>query len=54
CELAVEIIEAQRREIAEMNWLMSDIESNGPAATTADAEARPVPEFEGDASRTCG
>ena len=54
CELAVEIIEAQRREIGEMNWLISDIESNGPAATAADAEARPVPDFEGFASRTCG
>lgn len=54
CELAVEIIEAQRREIDEMNWLISDIESNGPAATAAEAEARSAPEFEGFASRTCG
>lgn len=29
CELAVEIIEAQRREIAEMEWLIEDIDENG-------------------------
>jgi FlaA1/EpsC-like NDP-sugar epimerase len=45
-ELADQIIEAQRREIAEMNWLLEDIRQNGVAATQADADARPVPEFE--------
>lgn len=45
-ELAGEIIEAQRREISEMEWLIEDIRANGVAATEADAEARPVPEFE--------
>jgi uncharacterized protein (DUF305 family) len=44
-ELADEIIEAQRREIEEMNWLLEDIAENGVAATDAEAEARPVPEF---------
>ncbi|MBK8030448.1 MAG: DUF305 domain-containing protein [Chloroflexi bacterium] len=44
-ELADQIIEAQRREIAEMNWLLEDIRQNGIAAAQADAEARPVPEF---------
>ena len=44
-ELADEIIEAQRREIEEMNWLLEDIAANGIAATEAEAEARPVPEF---------
>lgn len=44
-ELADEIIEAQRREIEEMNWLLEDIAENGIAATDAEAEARPVPEF---------
>jgi uncharacterized protein (DUF305 family) len=53
CELAVEIIEAQRREIAEMDWLIDDIDDNGAADTAAKAEARPVPEFTGTASRTC-
>lgn len=53
CELAVEIIEAQRREIDEMAWLIEDIEANGPAATEAEAENRPVPEFQGTATRTC-
>lgn len=53
CQLAVEIIEAQRREIAEMEWLISDIEENGYAATSAEAEARPVPGFEGTATRSC-
>ncbi len=44
-ELADEIIEAQRREIAEMDWLIADITENGPATTPAEAEARPVPRF---------
>ncbi len=46
-ELANEIIEAQRREIKEMEWLINDIEKNGKAVTQTDAEARPVPDFEG-------
>lgn len=46
-ELADEIIRAQRREIKEMNWLINDIAQNGKATSKADAEARPVPEFEG-------
>lgn len=45
-ELADEIIEAQRREIDEMKWLISDIEKNGVAASDAEAAKRPVPEFE--------
>ena len=45
-ELADEIIEAQRREIDEMNWLLEDIAQNGIASTQTEAEARPVPEFE--------
>jgi hypothetical protein len=54
CELAVGIIEAQRREIAEMEWLITDINKNGPAATAAEAESRPIPEFTGTATRDCG
>lgn len=53
CELAVEIAEAQRREIAEMEWLISDIDANGVAASASDAEARPVPEFPGSSIRSC-
>jgi hypothetical protein len=53
CELAVEISEAQRREILEMDWLIDDIEENGVAATTAEAEARAVPDFEVAAERQC-
>ncbi len=45
-ELADGIIEAQRREIKEMEWLLQDIAENGKATTLAEAEARPVPEFE--------
>jgi hypothetical protein len=45
-QLAAEIIEAQRREIAEMDWLVEDIAENGPATTAEDALSRPVPEFE--------
>jgi hypothetical protein len=46
-ELADKIIEAQRREIAEMNWLIADIAENGEATTQEAAEARPIPHFEG-------
>jgi hypothetical protein len=53
CELAVEISEAQRREIDEMDWLIEDIQENGAASTRAEAEARPVPAFGGDAAREC-
>ncbi|MCB0996241.1 MAG: DUF305 domain-containing protein [Acidimicrobiales bacterium] len=53
CELAVEIIEAQRREIAEMDWLIADIDANGPAETADEAAARPVPDFEGTSIRSC-
>lgn len=45
-ELADAIIEAQRREIKEMDWLIADIEENGPATTEAEGQERPVPEFQ--------
>jgi hypothetical protein len=44
-DLADEIIEAQRREIKEMEWLIEDIRTNGIARTRAEAAARPVPAF---------
>jgi len=44
-ELADEIIEAQRREIAEMEWLLQDIADNGEATTAEEAVERPVPSF---------
>jgi hypothetical protein len=53
CELAVEISEAQRREIAEMDWLIEDIQRNGVATTAEEAEARPVPDFSEPAQREC-
>ena len=53
CELAVEISEAQRLEISEMEWLIRDIDENGIAATPAEANDRPVPAFEGEADRQC-
>jgi hypothetical protein len=53
CELAVEISEAQRREIDEMNWLIDDIEQNGVTTTPEEAEARPVPAFTDPADRDC-
>jgi len=53
CELAEEIIQAQQREIAEMDWLISDIADNGKATTAAEAEARAVPDFEGSSIRSC-
>ena len=45
-ELADEIIEAQRREIAEMEWLLADIARNGEATTAEQAADRPIPSFE--------
>lgn len=53
CELAVEISEAQRREIYEMDWLIEDIERNGVAATPEEAQSRPVPEYTEPADRQC-
>lgn len=47
--LADEIIEAQVREINEMEWLIADIKANGIAATQEEADARPVPDFSGSA-----
>ena len=47
-ELADEIIEAQRREIAEMKWLIADIDDNGVADDEQEASQRPVPEFEAE------
>ena len=54
CNLAKDIIEAQKREIDEMQWLIDDINQNGPATTTEEANSRPVPEYDGEAIRTCG
>ncbi|GAB1421999.1 DUF305 domain-containing protein [Anaerolineales bacterium] len=47
-ELADKIIEAQRREIKEMDWLISDIAENGLASTPTEADARPVPDFDAE------
>jgi hypothetical protein len=44
-ELADGISATQVREIAEMNWLIDDIEKNGVATTEEEAAARPVPSF---------
>jgi hypothetical protein len=53
CELAVEISEAQRREIFEMEWLIDDIAENGVATTGDEAASRPVPPYEEPAARRC-
>lgn len=53
CELAVEISQAQRREIFEMDWLIADIEENGVATTVEEAASRPVPDFSESAEREC-
>lgn len=53
CELAVAISEAQRREIFEMDWLIDDINENGPASTRAEARERAVPTYEVDAVTEC-
>ncbi len=46
-QLADEIIDAQRREIKEMEWLIRDINENGLAKTNEAATTRSVPEFKG-------
>lgn len=53
CRLADEIIAAQLREIDEMDWLIADIAENGEATTAAEADARPVPDFERGRQRDC-
>lgn len=53
CELAVEISEAQRREIDEMDWLIEDIRENGEVMTLDELEDLPIPEFEASADRAC-
>jgi hypothetical protein len=42
-DLAERIVQAQRREIQEMRWLLNDIDRNGKARTAAEALSRPVP-----------
>lgn len=49
-ELADGIAATQRKEIKEMDWLVQDIEERGPATTKEEADARPVPDFQGSAS----
>lgn len=49
-ELADGIARTQREEIKEMDWLIEDIERNGPATTAEEARQRPVPDFGGDAA----
>lgn len=46
-KLADQIIEAQRKEIKEMEWLIRDIRANGVAASQVEADARAVPAFSG-------
>ena len=53
CELAVQISEAQREEILQMEWLLDDIARNGAATTAQQAQARPVPDFQEPAERLC-
>jgi hypothetical protein len=45
-QLADAIIDAQRREIKEMDWLIEDIAKNGPVTSQTEAAARPLPDFE--------
>lgn len=49
-QLADGIIKAQRKEMKEMDWLVEDIQKNGPATTEEEAQQRPVPDFEGQAT----
>ena len=44
-KLAEEIIRAQRRETAEMEWLLDDIAANGKVTSEAGLPGREVPEM---------
>ncbi|MCU0262816.1 MAG: DUF305 domain-containing protein [Candidatus Nanopelagicales bacterium] len=44
-ELADAISDTQREEIAELDWLIRDIEQNCPATTQEQADQRPVPDL---------
>ncbi|PAU95089.1 DUF305 domain-containing protein [Aliifodinibius salipaludis] len=44
-KLAKEIMDAQRVEIKEMEWLINDIRENGIAETEKEVKARPIPKF---------
>lgn len=44
-QLADEIIASQEREIKEMDWLLADIDRDGPAKSEEEARQRPVPDF---------
>src|SRR5690625_4646676 len=44
-KLAKEIMDAQRKEIKEMEWLIQDIRENGIAETEKEAKARAVLKF---------
>ncbi|GGD63323.1 DUF305 domain-containing protein [Erythrobacter arachoides] len=46
-QLADSIITAQRKEIAEMQWLLDDIARNGETVTDAEAAGRPIPAMGG-------
>lgn len=43
--LSANIAKTQRREIKEMNWLINDINKNGPAKTKNEASSRPLPKY---------
>ena len=47
-KLAQGISRTQVLEIKEMEWLLQDIEENGPATTQDEAQQRPVPDFDAD------
>ena len=44
-KLAKNIMDAQRKEIKEMEWLIQDIRENGIAETAEEAKRRAVPKF---------
>ncbi|QZY30825.1 DUF305 domain-containing protein [Nocardioides coralli] len=50
-ELASQISDTQVKEIAEMEWLLDDIDDNGAATTDEEARQRPVPEFDAEGQR---
>ncbi|CAN5579800.1 hypothetical protein BH23ACT3_BH23ACT3_08780 [soil metagenome] len=52
CELAKSIIEAQQREIDEMDWLISDISDNDKASTAEEAKHDLFPSSPGSPSAT--
>lgn len=53
CDLAVEISEAQRREIFEMDWLIEEHQAQRACHDGRGGGGPPVPDYQESAERQC-